>query len=153
MSCSPVPLIILFCWNQTVSWFLFYRNLGYFARQSSPSAAILCLWEVQHQERGDLDSLASALEEIGRIQVKQSAIICNQDHPRQQGIIDNMEETKHPANSLNLNYSKNIAGMLEKSEKIDPILILDQSRHSTCKTLNTDPTIGLYNNDLDSEHT
>lgn len=114
------------------------------------------MWEVQHQERGDLDSLASALEEIGRIQVKQSAIICNQDHPRQQGIIDTMEETKQPANSFTLNYSKNssnIAGMLEKSEKIDAILILDQSRHSTCKTLNAEPNNGLYNKDLDSEHT
>uniref|UniRef100_A0A673FMY2 Netrin receptor UNC5 n=1 Tax=Sinocyclocheilus rhinocerous TaxID=307959 RepID=A0A673FMY2_9TELE len=42
------------------------RNLGYFARQTSPSAVILSLWEAQHQERGDLDSLASALEEIGK---------------------------------------------------------------------------------------
>uniref|UniRef100_A0A671QVC0 Netrin receptor UNC5 n=1 Tax=Sinocyclocheilus anshuiensis TaxID=1608454 RepID=A0A671QVC0_9TELE len=43
------------------------RNLGYFARQTSPSAVILSLWEAQHQERGDLDSLASALEEIGKM--------------------------------------------------------------------------------------
>uniref|UniRef100_A0A8B9KM12 Netrin receptor UNC5 n=1 Tax=Astyanax mexicanus TaxID=7994 RepID=A0A8B9KM12_ASTMX len=46
------------------------RNLGYFARQKSPSAVILCLWEAQHQDRGDLDSLASALEEIGRVHSK-----------------------------------------------------------------------------------
>uniref|UniRef100_A0A673FGA3 Netrin receptor UNC5 n=1 Tax=Sinocyclocheilus rhinocerous TaxID=307959 RepID=A0A673FGA3_9TELE len=48
------------------------RNLGYFARQTSPSAVILSLWEAQHQERGDLDSLASALEEIGKVQSKHS---------------------------------------------------------------------------------
>ncbi|TRY60815.1 hypothetical protein DNTS_003153 [Danionella cerebrum] len=49
------------------------RNLGYFARQMSPSAVILSLWEAQHQERGDLDSLASALEEIGKVQSKYSS--------------------------------------------------------------------------------
>ncbi|KAK3524087.1 hypothetical protein QTP70_018007 [Hemibagrus guttatus] len=132
------------------------RNLGYFARQSSPSAAILCLWEAQHQELGDLDSLASALEEIGRVQVKQSGSVCNQDHPIQQGIISNLDETKHPANSLSRTYSKNssnIASMLEKSEKVDDILILDQSRYNTGKTSTTDHTIDLYNNDLDSDHT
>ncbi|KAJ7988509.1 hypothetical protein DPEC_G00324300 [Dallia pectoralis] len=43
------------------------RNLCYFACQESPSAVILSLWEAQHQDRGDLDSLASALEEIGRV--------------------------------------------------------------------------------------
>uniref|UniRef100_A0A4W5Q936 Netrin receptor UNC5 n=1 Tax=Hucho hucho TaxID=62062 RepID=A0A4W5Q936_9TELE len=42
------------------------RNLCYFARQESPSAVILSLWEAQHQDTGDLDSLASALEEIGK---------------------------------------------------------------------------------------
>ncbi|GAA6091735.1 unc-5 netrin receptor Da [Tachysurus ichikawai] len=132
------------------------RNLGYFARQSSPSAAILCLWEVQHQELGDLDSLASALEEIGRVQVKQSGNVCNQDHPIQQGIIGNPDETKHPDNSLSLTYSKNssnITTMLVKSEKVDDILILDQSRYNTGKTTAHDPTIDLYNNDLDSDHT
>lgn len=67
-----------------------------------------------------------------------------------------MEETKHSANSLTLKYSKNssnIADILEKSEKVDDILILDQSRHNTGKTPTTDPTRGLYNNDLDSDHT
>lgn len=29
---------------------------------------ILSLWEVQHQDSGDLDSLASALEEISKVQ-------------------------------------------------------------------------------------
>lgn len=29
---------------------------------------ILSLWEAQHQDSGDLDSLASALEEIGKVQ-------------------------------------------------------------------------------------
>ncbi|XP_016403772.1 netrin receptor UNC5D-like isoform X1 [Sinocyclocheilus rhinocerous] len=51
------------------------RNLGYFARQTSPSAVILSLWEAQHQERGDLDSLASALEEIGKVQSKHSTSV------------------------------------------------------------------------------
>uniref|UniRef100_A0A8C7WFF8 Netrin receptor UNC5 n=1 Tax=Oncorhynchus mykiss TaxID=8022 RepID=A0A8C7WFF8_ONCMY len=46
------------------------RNLLYFAKQQSPSAVILSLWEAQHQDTGDLDSLASALEEIGKIQSK-----------------------------------------------------------------------------------
>ncbi|KAG7480760.1 hypothetical protein MATL_G00059700 [Megalops atlanticus] len=46
------------------------RNLSYFAKQRSPSAVILNLWEAQHQDNGDLDSLASALEEIGRIHSK-----------------------------------------------------------------------------------
>uniref|UniRef100_A0A8C9SIC8 Netrin receptor UNC5 n=1 Tax=Scleropages formosus TaxID=113540 RepID=A0A8C9SIC8_SCLFO len=46
------------------------RNLSYFAKQQSPSAVILILWEAQHQENGDLDSLASALEEIGKIHSK-----------------------------------------------------------------------------------
>ncbi|XP_029685164.1 netrin receptor UNC5D isoform X4 [Takifugu rubripes] len=43
------------------------RNLGYFAKQQSPSAVILSLWEARHQDATDLDSLASALEEIGKI--------------------------------------------------------------------------------------
>lgn len=29
---------------------------------------ILSLWEAQHQDSGDLDSLASALEEISKVQ-------------------------------------------------------------------------------------
>uniref|UniRef100_A0A8C1MQ13 Netrin receptor UNC5 n=1 Tax=Cyprinus carpio TaxID=7962 RepID=A0A8C1MQ13_CYPCA len=56
------------------------RNLGYFARQTSPSAVILSLWEAQHQERGDLDSLASALEEIGKVQSKHSTSADTLDH-------------------------------------------------------------------------
>uniref|UniRef100_A0A8C6SR95 Netrin receptor UNC5 n=1 Tax=Neogobius melanostomus TaxID=47308 RepID=A0A8C6SR95_9GOBI len=43
------------------------RNLGYFAKQPSPSAVILSLWEARHQDSADLDSLASALEEIGKL--------------------------------------------------------------------------------------
>ncbi|NXO30420.1 UNC5D protein, partial [Cisticola juncidis] len=42
------------------------RNLSFFAAQGSPSAVILDLWEARHQHDGDLDSLACALEEIGR---------------------------------------------------------------------------------------
>ncbi|MEQ2187873.1 Netrin receptor unc5d, partial [Goodea atripinnis] len=48
------------------------RNLGYFAKQQSPSAVILSLWEACHQDTADLDSLASALEEIGKIHSKSS---------------------------------------------------------------------------------
>ncbi|TSK72049.1 Netrin receptor UNC5D [Bagarius yarrelli] len=127
------------------------ENLGYFARQPSPSAAILCLWEVQHQELGDLDSLASALEEIGRVQVKQSGSLCNKDHSKQQSITGKLDETKH-SNSLSLSYSKNssnITRMLETSEKMDEILKLDQSSYHTGKTPTTDPTIELYNNGLE----
>ncbi|XP_058631705.1 netrin receptor UNC5D isoform X2 [Onychostoma macrolepis] len=46
------------------------RNLSYFTKQKSPSAVILSLWEARHQDTGDLDSLASALEEIGKIHCK-----------------------------------------------------------------------------------
>ncbi|CAL8335758.1 unnamed protein product [Gadus morhua 'NCC'] len=42
------------------------RNLCYFAQRASPSAVILSLWEARHQDSADLDSLASALEEISR---------------------------------------------------------------------------------------
>ncbi|XP_059404326.1 netrin receptor UNC5D-like isoform X1 [Carassius carassius] len=46
------------------------RNLSYFTKQKSPSAVILSLWEARHQDTGELDSLASALEEIGKIHCK-----------------------------------------------------------------------------------
>ncbi|XP_022522583.2 netrin receptor UNC5D isoform X3 [Astyanax mexicanus] len=49
------------------------RNLSYFAKQRSPSGVILSLWEARHQASGDLDSLASALEEISKIHTKSSA--------------------------------------------------------------------------------
>ncbi|XP_038559598.1 netrin receptor UNC5D isoform X3 [Micropterus salmoides] len=55
------------------------RNLGYFAKQWSPSAVILSLWEARHQDGADLDSLASALEEIGKIHSKSSPK--DQDEP------------------------------------------------------------------------
>ncbi|XP_053336651.1 netrin receptor UNC5D isoform X2 [Clarias gariepinus] len=49
------------------------RNLTYFSKQRSPSGVILSLWEARHQASGDLDSLASALEEISKIHSKSSA--------------------------------------------------------------------------------
>ncbi|XP_041691764.1 netrin receptor UNC5D-like isoform X1 [Coregonus clupeaformis] len=55
------------------------RNLLYFAKQQSPSAVILSLWEARHQDTGDLDSLASALEEIGKIQSKSTAAKSQED--------------------------------------------------------------------------
>uniref|UniRef100_A0A8C5HU51 Netrin receptor UNC5 n=1 Tax=Gouania willdenowi TaxID=441366 RepID=A0A8C5HU51_GOUWI len=51
------------------------RNLGYFAKQHSPSAVILSLWEARHQDSADLDSLASALEEIGKIHSRISRLM------------------------------------------------------------------------------
>ncbi|TDH02271.1 hypothetical protein EPR50_G00171390 [Perca flavescens] len=51
------------------------RNLCYFACQESPSSVILSLWEAQHQDSGDLDSLASALEEIGKVQSPRTATL------------------------------------------------------------------------------
>uniref|UniRef100_A0AAY4ES70 Netrin receptor UNC5 n=1 Tax=Denticeps clupeoides TaxID=299321 RepID=A0AAY4ES70_9TELE len=55
------------------------RNLCYFAQQASPSAVILNLWEAQHQEKGDLDSLARALEEISKVHCKSSASSCSNE--------------------------------------------------------------------------
>uniref|UniRef100_A0A3Q0R4U2 Netrin receptor UNC5 n=1 Tax=Amphilophus citrinellus TaxID=61819 RepID=A0A3Q0R4U2_AMPCI len=51
------------------------RNLCYFACQESPSSVILTLWEAQHQDSGDLDSLASALEEIGKVHSPRAATL------------------------------------------------------------------------------
>uniref|UniRef100_A0A8C5GN68 Netrin receptor UNC5 n=1 Tax=Gouania willdenowi TaxID=441366 RepID=A0A8C5GN68_GOUWI len=55
------------------------RNLSYFACQESPSAVILSLWEAQHQDSGDLDSLASALEEIGKVQSPKAVTVSEKD--------------------------------------------------------------------------
>ncbi|XP_070992253.1 netrin receptor UNC5D-like isoform X3 [Oncorhynchus clarkii lewisi] len=61
------------------------RNLLYFAKQQSPSAVILSLWEAQHQDTGDLDSLASALEEIGKIQSK-STVAKSHEEPESDSV-------------------------------------------------------------------
>lgn len=43
---------------------------------------ILSLWEAQHQDTGDLDSLASALEEISKDQCSRTtALTGNRDEP------------------------------------------------------------------------
>uniref|UniRef100_A0A3Q3GZV0 Netrin receptor UNC5 n=1 Tax=Labrus bergylta TaxID=56723 RepID=A0A3Q3GZV0_9LABR len=65
------------------------RNLGYFAKQQSPSAVILSLWEARNQDTADLDSLASALEEIGKIHSKSSP----KDHDESDSDFSHIEES------------------------------------------------------------
>ncbi|XP_022522873.2 unc-5 netrin receptor Da isoform X2 [Astyanax mexicanus] len=134
------------------------RNLGYFARQKSPSAVILCLWEAQHQDRGDLDSLASALEEIGRVHSKHPCLPATLDHPRHPptiimgnlnnprastmscalsqskhlAIMDCLNQPSHLPNPVTLNHSNNTSsmGMLDSSKQLTIASTFDQSNHS-----------------------
>ncbi|KAL7853271.1 hypothetical protein AOLI_G00201150 [Acnodon oligacanthus] len=107
------------------------RNLVYFARQTSPSAVILSLWEAQHQDRGDLDSLASALEEIGRVHSKHPGVAATLDHPKHLTIMGNLNHTKHPTITGALGQSKHLASICNLNQSNHPTnpLTLNHSKH------------------------
>ncbi|XP_072518039.1 unc-5 netrin receptor Da isoform X2 [Salminus brasiliensis] len=109
------------------------RNLGYFASQKSPSAVILCLWEAQHQDQGDLDSLASALEEIGRVHSKHPCMPATLDHPRHLTIMGNMNNPKASTMTGALGQSKHLAimGTLNQPNHLPNPVTLNHSKHTS----------------------
>ncbi|KAI4897548.1 hypothetical protein NFI96_001346 [Prochilodus magdalenae] len=108
------------------------RNLAYFAQQTSPSAVILSLWEAQHQDRGDLDSLASALEEIGRVHSKHLGVAATLDHPKPLTIMGNLNHTKHPTISGSLGQFKHMDSLNQPNHPTTPTT-LNHSKHPTSK--------------------
>ncbi|XP_076842477.1 netrin receptor UNC5D-like [Brachyhypopomus gauderio] len=110
------------------------RNLGYFGWQASPSAAILCVWEVQHQDHGDLDSLASALEEIGRVHSRQGgvALPLAPTGPAEHSEDEGPAHPERPAGAVgppDQEVQLPADGTLEHSENSPDVPSLDRCKH------------------------